>query len=148
MSEVRIGVVGYCPPTRFDEAEAARLIDMAYDQVAKDYPNARIIIDSGLTALGVLKIAYEKAVERGWRTAGIACKKAITEKMPLFPVDEEPRIIGENWGQESAEFTRELHALIKIGHGKQSTNEAALMRATCRTVYEYDLAILTDSTTA
>jgi hypothetical protein len=148
MSEVRIGVVGYCPPTRFDETEAAQLIDAAYDEVAKDYPDASITIDAGLTALGVLKIAYEKAVRRGWRTAGIACKKAITENMPLFPVDEEPRIVGEEWGQESIEFTRELNALIKIGHGKQSTDEANLMRATRRTVYEYELDILIEDTTA
>lgn len=135
--EIRIGVVGYCPPTKFDEKEAARMICEAYNQIQSAYPNRLKTVVSGLTNVGVLKLAYLEARRRGWRTSGIACKKA--ENYELFPVDEK-KIIGDNWGDESEEFLRTIDALIRIGGGKQSLRETAQAKTNGKLVLEYELA--------
>ncbi|MFH1840303.1 MAG: hypothetical protein ABH849_04090 [Nanoarchaeota archaeon] len=79
MKKLRLGVVGYCPPTKFDEKKALKNLREAYDQVELDFPEHEITVVSGLTNAGVLRLAYEEARRRGWRTAGIACKKATYE---------------------------------------------------------------------
>ena len=137
---LRLGVVGYCPPTKFDEVKALELIKHAYDRVEDDFPEYRIIVVSGLTNIGVLKIAYEEAKRRDWKTAGIACKKAYSYKDNWFPVDEEPIIIGENWGDESQAFINSIDALVRIGSGPQSLKEAEQVRRMGKPTYEYELA--------
>ncbi len=37
ISNARLGVVGYCPPTRFDESIALNYIREAYDRAAIDF---------------------------------------------------------------------------------------------------------------
>jgi hypothetical protein len=135
----RIGVVGYCPPTKFDESEARRMINEAYDEVVVYSGPAPIAIVSGLTNVGVLAIAYEEAVKRGWRTVGVACKRAMEH--PLFPVDE-LLVVGENWGDESSAFVSILDAMIRIGTGKQSVRETDAVRAQGMPTFEYDLPVL------
>lgn len=140
---VRLGVVGYCPPTQFNEAEALRMLKEAYDEVARDFPQKAITVVSGLTNVGVLKIAYEEAQTRGWKTAGIACKKAYDFRDNWFPVDEEPVIMGENWGDESKVFVGSLDALVRIGMGKQSLKEAQQVKEVGKPTYEYNLPTIT-----
>ncbi|HVI68952.1 MAG TPA: hypothetical protein VM581_00675 [Magnetospirillaceae bacterium] len=139
MNEVRIGVVGYCPPTRFDEEEAARLIVTAFDVVANYYAGRSIVIVSGLTNVGVLALAYAEAVKRGWRTVGITSARALEH--PLFPVDEK-HIVGENWGDESPTFVANIDALVRIGGGKQSHAEARIVASSGRPVFLYELEAL------
>jgi predicted Rossmann-fold nucleotide-binding protein len=139
MGEIKIGVVGYCPPTKFDQTEARRMIIDAYDRVASYFAGHRIAIVSGLTNVGVLAIAYKEARKRGWRTVGIACKRAFEH--PVFPVDEQ-KIVGEEWGEESRAFLDELDAIIRIGFGKQSLREAEAIKAKGLPVFEYDLPSL------
>ena len=134
--QLRIGVVGYCPPTKFDENEALRMLRKAYDLIETEFPDTSKTVVSGLTAVGVLKIAYEEAIRRGWRTEGIACKRA--EEHPFFPVDEK-KIVGENWGDESQEFLSALDCMVRIGVGKQSIEECATIRERELPTYEYDL---------
>ena len=83
---LRIGVVGYCPPTIFDENKALEYIKDAYNRVSSDFPENNITIVAGITNVGVLKLAYEEARRRGLRTAGVGCKKA--HDFEWFPVDE------------------------------------------------------------
>jgi hypothetical protein len=135
----RVGVVGYCPPTKFDENKARRMINEAYDEVvicSVPYP---VAIVSGLTKVGVLAIAYEEAVKRGWRTVGVACKRAMEH--PLFPVDEQ-LVVGDNWGDESPTFVSILDAMIRIGTGKQSIRETNAVRTQGLPTFEYDLPVL------
>jgi hypothetical protein len=136
---VNIGVVGYCPPTKFDSKLAASALSEAYDALETTYPSNDIVIVSGLTNVGVLKLAYEEATRRGWRTIGVACKRAMEHE--LYPVDEK-FIVGENWGDESATFTGMLEGIIRIGTGKQSLAEAAVIRDRGLPTWEYDIPTL------
>lgn len=138
-AELRIGVVGYCPPTKFDEVEARHMIVEAYDQIEKLYPDTSKAVVSGLTNVGVLKIAYQEAQKRKWRTVGIACAK-VTEH-ELFPVDEKI-IVGENWGDESSAFLSAIDLIIRIGTGKQSITETEETKRRGKRVLEYDLPAL------
>lgn len=134
-----LGVVGYCPPTRFDEGEARRMVVDAYDRVRKAYPDRAIAVVSGLTNVGVLKIAYEEATKRGWKTVGVACERAMEH--PLFPVDARI-VVGANWGDESATFVGILDAIVRIGQGKQSLRETEEVKRNGKPAFEYDLPIL------
>lgn len=133
---VKIGVVGYCPPTKFDEVEARKMIVDAYNKVEAVYPEFPIAIVSGMTAVGVLKIAYEEASKRDWITVGVACNKALEH--PLYPVDHQI-FVGENWGDESETFVTGLDGIIRIGNGKQSIAETEAVKANGGFAYEYDL---------
>ncbi|MBN2052704.1 hypothetical protein JW756_04325 [Candidatus Woesearchaeota archaeon] len=136
---LRIGVVGYCPPTRFDEGKAGQLINEAYNRIRIDFSGFDIIVVSGITNCGVLKIAYEQAKKRGWKTAGVGCKKALDFKNNWFPIDEEPVIIGDNWGDESEYFINSIDALIRVGGGPQSLRESDAVKKMGKPVYEYEL---------
>ncbi len=133
---LNIGVVGYCPPTQFDAVEARRMIEDAYSQIETLFPEKSKTVVSGLTNVGVLAIAYAAAVERGWKTVGIACKRA--EEHELFPVDEK-KIVGENWGDESEAFLASIDVIVRIGTGPQSMREAQRCRDDGKLALEYDL---------
>lgn len=134
-----VGAVGYCPPTRFDEDEARRLIKLAYDSIEQQEIEGQPVLVSGLTNVGVLKIAYEEASLRHWPTIGVACKKALEH--PLYPVTAQI-IVGEQWGDESSVFVEMLDAIICIGNGKQSRTESALVKAQGKPAFEFDLPVL------
>lgn len=138
-NELRIGVVGYCPPSRFDKTEAMRMIREAYDKIDMQNPRLSKAVVSGLTNVGVPALAYKEAVQRGWRTIGIACEKA--NEYECFPVDEKT-IIGIEWGDESQTFLKSIDILVRIGIGKQSVMESEGMKAKGKPVFEYDLPVL------
>ena len=141
IEELKIGVAGYCPPSRFDEDEALRMLREAYDTLEEDYPGRDKAMVSGLTDAGVLALAYREASERGWRTVGIAPSKSAG--YGCFPVDE-AIIVGEEWGDESTAFIDSIDVLVRVGGGAQSLSEAAEMRARGKRVIEYDLPRLPD----
>jgi len=138
-----LGVVGYCPPSRYMEDEARRMVNEGFDQVATKHPDEEINVVSGLTHVGVLGIAYEEAQKRGWKTTGIACKKA--EDYPLFPVDEK-QIVGKNWGDESETFIDSIDGILRVGGGPQSKREVAMVEEKGGEVIEFELALITDGT--
>jgi hypothetical protein len=159
MEPARIGVVGYCPPTKYDEKKAQEYLEDAFDNVDVDFFGRDIVIVSGATNVGVLAQAYALATKRGYATGGVACEKAADYE--LFPLTEEPIIIGKEWGSESPIFVlgtgaipyvdpekikryaghphNGLDAIIRIGMGSQSMAETELMRALGKKTYEYDL---------
>ncbi|MDD5165049.1 MAG: hypothetical protein PHG25_00730 [Candidatus Pacebacteria bacterium] len=139
MNEIKIGVVGYCPPTKFDEVKAAQMIEEAYSKTQAAFPDRSVVIVSGLTNVGVLAIAYAEATSRRWRTVGIACKKAVEHRW--YPVDESI-IVGTNWGDESPTFLKSLDGIIRIGGGKQSYREVEVIKSLGKFVLEYDLPAL------
>lgn len=136
IEEVRIGVVGYGPQTKFDEEEARRMIVEAYDLIEVENPRTFKAVVSGLTDVGVPAIAYREAVRRGWRTVGIACKKAL--EYPLYPVDQK-KIMGDDWGEESPLFLLFVHAIVRIGGGRQSIAETEAVKKAGKLAIEYDL---------
>ena len=116
--KLRVGVIGYSSQG-FDVNEARRIIRNIFNTFEKkEGKNVNIV--SGLTNLGIPKIAYEESVKRGWTTTGIACKKA--KEFNLFDVDN-VMIKGKEWGDESKLLLDNIDILIKVGGGKQSEKE-------------------------
>jgi hypothetical protein len=136
---IRIGVVGYSTQ-KFNEAEALDLIQSAFNAIEKHFPKMQKTVVSGLTDVGIPGLAYREALNRNWRTIGIACSKAT--EYDLFPVDKSI-IVGKNWGDESETFLKSIDVLIRIGGGKQSLEETKEFKsAGTGTVIEYELNTL------
>jgi hypothetical protein len=139
INSVYIGVVGYCPPTKFNEKTARQIVRDAYDRCRKHYAGIEIEIVSGLTNVGVLAIAYEEAVKRGWKTIGVGCRRAFEH--PIFPVDEQV-VVGDEWGDESDEFIGMIDGIIRIGVSAQSVRETSKVKVRGLPTWEYDLPII------
>lgn len=135
MAELRIGVVGYSTQ-EFNQDDAKIFIESAFDGIQEKYPNYKMIVVSGLTNLGIPALAYAEAVKRGWKTIGIACKKAV--EYDLFPVDSKI-IIGDEWGQESETFLNNIDVLVRVGGGKQSLKETSAFKSIGKPVIEFEL---------
>lgn len=82
--------------------------------------NNNIEIVSGLTNMGVPKLAYEEAKRIGYKTTGITALEA--KEYPCYPVDE-TIYVGTKFGDESPFFLQYCDYLIKIGGGPQSIKE-------------------------
>ena len=134
----RVGIVGYSAQ-KFDEKEARFLICKEYVRLINKNPGKNISIISGLTNLGIPKIAYENAAICNFHTVGVACSKAV--EFDCFPVDHK-FIIGDEWGDESSTFISMLDELIRIGGGKQSLKECEDARARNIPVTEIELPAL------
>lgn len=159
MAQVRIGVVGYCPPTKYDEEIALKNLEEAFDKLRVDFPDREVVIVSGATNVGILAQAYALATQRGFKTGGVACEKAVN--FELYPMTEQPIIVGANWGAESSVFINGigaiaqvasdkveqykhhphygLDAMIRIGVGPQSIRETQMIKGMGKPTYEYDL---------
>lgn len=133
---LKVGVVGYCPPSKFDVEEARQMIVDAYNKLEQIYGDRSIAVISGLTNVGVLAIAYEEASKRNWVTIGVASEKAL--KYELYPVTAKV-IIGKEWGDESRFFVEMLDVIIRIGGGTQSHREVEEVRKAKKPAFEYDL---------
>lgn len=134
----RVGVVGYSGQ-KFDETEARKLVNRAYDTIAAQYPDHEVTVVSGLTNLGIPKIAYEEAVKRGWRTGGVASRQAA--EYECFAVDE-VQIVGDHWGDESNTFVTGIDTLVRVGGGKQALAETQAVQSLGRPIVEHDLPTL------
>ena len=132
---VKIGVAGYSAQ-KFDEDEALRLLTEAYNTIEKEYTDEQKEVISGLTDLGIPALAYREAVNRSWKTVGIACSKA--RKYACFPVDEEI-IVGDEWGDESQTFLDTIDILVRVGGGKQAHSEASKAKERGKRTLEYEL---------
>lgn len=132
---LRVGVMGFSSKP-FDREIANDFLNKAFDNIAKIYPDHNIVIVSGLTFLGIPALAYAHATIRGWKTEGIACKKA--HNYPKFPCDTVV-IIGEDWGDESQEFTSTCDVYVRVGGGPQSFREVNEARKRNVSILEYDL---------
>lgn len=135
MAEINIGIVGYSAQ-KFNEEDAKRMIFEAYNMLDAKYADQKKVIISGLTDLGIPALAYREAVRRGWKTVGIACKKAV--EFACFPVDE-TKIIGNEWGDESPSFLKSIDVLVRIGGGNQAKRETLEAKANGKGVIEYEL---------
>lgn len=144
---LEIGVVGYCPPTKFDEQAAKSLLNGVLDDIMWDYCAHSYRVVSGLVSVGIPGLAYRIAKEREWGTAGVACRRVYEH--PIFEVDEgQEFIVGKKWGDESDTFLKKLAqnggVLVRIGGGAQSHDEVARYRrmSPYHDIRERDLAAL------
>lgn len=135
---LRVGVVGYSGQ-KFDEEKAGKFLDEAFGIIAKRYPQREVRMVSGWTNLGIPKLAYERAVERGWQTEGISTMKAF--EFERFDVDVW-RIVGDDWGAESPAFLHSIDVLIRVGGGGQALREAEAAKRLNLPILEYDLPAL------
>lgn len=132
-----IGVVGY-REARFDTALARRLIRDDFMRIAYRNPSREVIVVVGLIDVGVAGIAYREAKRHGWKTIGVACKKARAGEYVWLDAHEW-RIAGENWGDELEVFLSDLHLLIRIGSNWWSQMAAIEARARGLSVLDYEL---------
>jgi hypothetical protein len=133
---IKVGVVGYSDDKSFDHNIAKALLAIALDIVSKSHQAEGYELVSGLTNMGVPKLAYEMANSMGWRTIGLTSKEA--KQYECYPVDKEI-IVGEKFGDESEKFIAYIDVLIRIGGGKQSIKETAMAKEKGIPIYEYDL---------
>lgn len=145
MSTLKVGLVGYCPPTKFDSVRAKELVEQALDRVQRDHPAVnQFVLVSGLANVGIPAIGYAIAQGRpNWETMGIACEEV--NGFEWFPVSIEPPIIvGRDWGDESQRFLQECDGgvLVRVGGGTQSHEEAGQFARNGGTVYAYELPVL------
>lgn len=125
---LRIGVVGYSGRP-FDEkvarGELRRLLSELVEN--RELEAKAVEVVSGLTNVGIPKIAYEVAVEMGFKTVGISASRALISSSGVFPVDKQI-IVGQHYGDESEEFIGYIDVLIRIGGGEQSVKEVTMFR--------------------
>ena len=122
-SPLRVGVVGYTDDWgewSFDRGRARAILRVELGRVAEANRGRTIEVVTGLTDMGIPKIAYEVAAEYGMICVGLASWKALNN--PQVHVD---KIIleGADWGDESETFLDYIDQLIKVGGGPQSEAE-------------------------
>ena len=132
---MNIGVVGYSGG-KFDEDIAKALLAIALDVVEENHDAKEYTLVSGYSDMGIPALAYRMAEKRGWKTMGIACKQAFDN--PLYDVDDFI-IEGDEWGDESEKFLKNIDLLIRVGGGKQSLEETERAKNKNLPVYEFDL---------
>ena len=117
---IKIGVIGFSDETKYKSSAGKKAVKDSFDNLQLLFPKKNIVIVSGLSNVGIPKLAYEEAVSRKWKTVGIAPKEV--ENYELFAVDEKI-IVGDKFGDESKKFIDYIDILVKIGGGKQSEKE-------------------------
>lgn len=139
---IKIGLVGYSDK-KFDKELAKKLTQIglleAVNRNQEGYNPDEICLVSGLTNIGIPAIGYAFAEEMGWKTVGIACKKA--SDYECFDVDEKI-IVGDEWGDESKTFLDYIDVLVRIGGGKQSLAEEKQAKEKGYEVYPFELPLL------
>ena len=134
-----VGVVGYSTQ-QFDEQDAREILEEAFDDIEDQYVETgeyeEIAIVSGLTNMGIPKIAYQIADSRGYITVGVAPEEA--NDYELYSVDE---IVyeGDSFGDESEILIDMIDVLIKVGGGDQSQKELEMAEEEKLSVLDFDL---------
>jgi len=135
---LNVGVVGFSKEV-FNKIEARDALENILDDLEEEYILSNefkdIIIVSGLTNMGIPKIAYDLADERGYETIGIVPEEA--RNMEHADVDQ-IIFVGEKFGDESETFIDAIDVLVKLGGGKQSEKEVAMADEEDLPVIEYD----------
>lgn len=126
---LKFGVVGYSLPD-FDHRRAKALLEEAFDLLITLHRPENIQVVSGLTNVGIPRLAYELGQARNYRCIGISSAQALAVKYGLWPVDEQI-IVGIEFGDESQAFIDCLDVLIRIGGGPQSLREVHMFQQKC-----------------
>lgn len=127
---MKIGVVGFSQ-NNIDEALARNILINAFHQILERHSHHQSIeIVSGLTNIGIPKIAYQIADEFGFIKVGISAARALQVKCGIYHVDQQI-IEGKEFGDESITFINYIDFLIRVGGGKQSHQEVKLFIEKC-----------------
>lgn len=144
MSDIlKVGVVGYCYPTKFNLIEAWEILNRTFDKICDKKEVKELHIIGGLTDIpSVHRQAYYIAKQRGWNIGGIAPKCA--KEFVWFPMNnwgDTLKITGENWQDESEEFINSIDILVRVGGNEQSRNEAKQAKQAEKSVFEIELPV-------
>lgn len=137
-----VGLAGYCVGI-FDVEKAKKIISDMFDDIENmlmtenGFRKIPVLV-SGLTNTGILKLGYEEADRRKWKTIGIAPEELFDGKTPLFDVTERI-IVGKNFGDESETFIEKIDIFIGIGNGKQTLKESEMAKEKQIPVYIFEL---------
>lgn len=127
---MKIGVVGFSHEN-INHDLARTLLRQSFHQLMQRHPHDKPIeIVSGLTNIGIPKIAYEIADELGFITVGISAERALHVKCGIYYVDKQ-MIEGKEFGDESRVFIDYIDYLIRVGGGKQSHREVEMFVEKC-----------------
>lgn len=123
---LKIGVVGFSRNS-FDKKTATSKLKAILDKLVENADNQSIELVSGYTNMGVPKIAYQLADERGLITVGFSASQALRVRSGLYPVKKKI-IVGQKFGDESDAFVQYIDVLVRIGGGPQSRHETELFK--------------------
>lgn len=126
-TSLKIGVVGFSR-NQFDQEEATNKLHDMIKQIIENYPDREFEIVSGLTNMGVPRLAYLLADQLGIYTTGFSAKQAFSVYAGIYPVKQQI-IVGDKFGDESEEFVRYIEVLVRVGGGAQSRHEVELFKA-------------------
>ena len=131
--EHRIGVAGFSNEDQFDIDEAKKIIEKAFDSVNSD---KKIVVVSGLSNVGIPKLAHEEAKKRGWKSVGLSAKEV--KEYECYEADEEI-IVGDKFGDESEKFIDYIDELMTFGGGEQTKKEIKMAKDKKLKVTEHTL---------
>jgi len=123
---LKIGVVGFSR-NQFDQQDAAQKLKHLITKIVENNEGKNIELVSGLTNMGVPRLAYLLADELGLITVGFSAKQALRVRAGVYPVQKQI-IVGQKFGDESDEFIQYIDVLVRIGGGKQSRHETELFK--------------------
>ncbi len=127
---MKIGIVGYSAKN-IDEKLGTQLLEQAiFNLITSKSKEDAVEIVTGLTNIGIPKLAYQIADRQGFIKIGISAKQAYQVKCGVYPVDKEI-IVGEVFGDESQTFVDYIDCLVRVGGGKQSAHEVQLFKEKC-----------------
>ena len=127
---MKIGVVGYSS-NNIDAALASRLLYQSFQKlITPSLLPEEIEIVTGLTNIGVPRLAYLLADNTGYVKIGISAEQAYKVNCGVYAVDK-VFIEGSRFGDESGFFINYIDYLVRVGGGKQSKSEVALFKAKC-----------------
>ncbi len=127
---MKIGIVGYSSK-HIDEQLGIQLLSQELSKItSSSKATGTIKIVTGLTNIGIPKLAYQIADQQHYIKIGISAQQAHQVKCGVYPVDKEI-IVGEVFGDESQTFVDYIDYLVRIGGGKQSAHEVRLFKEKC-----------------
>ncbi|MDE2422257.1 MAG: hypothetical protein KGO49_13880 [Gammaproteobacteria bacterium] len=127
---MKIGVVGFSHENINHDMARNLLRQSFHELMQKHHHDEPIEIVSGLTNIGVPKIAYQIADEQGWITVGISAEMALHVNCGIYPVNQQI-IEGKEFGDESIVFIDYIDYLVRVGGGKQSHREVDMFIEEC-----------------
>jgi len=115
-----------------DENEARNILIKSFHQLIEKNKNydEPIEIVSGLTNIGIPRIAYQVAEELDFIKVGISAERALKVKCGIYPVDKQI-IEGQDFGDESRLFISYIDFLVRVGGGRQSHQEVKMFIEKC-----------------
>jgi len=114
-NEFRIGVIGYERDGEIDEIDADDEIQEMINELVDEADlgeNEEVVIVSNGKDSGVSQIAYDIAVERGYKTVSHSKEGELDEEESIFPVDEE---ITSPADAQDENFVDYVDAVIRLG---------------------------------